>query len=80
MGQVIAKNKDEWFSVTGASLFLGVAAGTVRRHADIGSLPCTRNSSNARQFRRTDLERFRCKHHHLGNPRRSDGCIAGRAP
>jgi DNA-binding transcriptional MerR regulator len=54
--------KDDLYSVTGASLFLSVAATTVRRHADSGLLPCIRDSANVRLFKRSDLERFRRKH------------------
>ena len=67
---------NEIFGVTGASIFLGLAACTIKRHADTGLLPCTRDSSNKRLFRRADLVRFRRKH--KGNNQRrlggSDTC------
>jgi DNA-binding transcriptional MerR regulator len=62
VGHVVTNNSDELLSVTGASIYLKLAADTVRRYADEGRLPCVRNSVNARQFRRRDLERYRRKH------------------
>jgi DNA-binding transcriptional MerR regulator len=55
-------DNDKLLSVTGASIFLEVAACTIRRHADSGLLPCIRDSANVRLFKRSDLERFRRKH------------------
>jgi predicted site-specific integrase-resolvase len=72
VGRVATTNEHELFSVTGASIFLQIAADTVRRHADNGLLPCIRNSSNARHFKRTDLERYGRKHPR-GNGRPCNG-------
>jgi DNA (cytosine-5)-methyltransferase 1 len=65
-------NESKLFGVTGASIFLGVAACTIKRHANSGLLPCMRDSSNKRLFRLADLKRYRRKHP-SGNGRRCNG-------
>jgi DNA-binding transcriptional MerR regulator len=59
-------NEPKVFGVTGASIFLGIAACTIKRHANSGLLPCSRDSSNKRLFKRADLEKFKRKHQ-VGN-------------
>jgi len=53
------KNSNDLFGITGASIFLGIAVATIRRNVAAGKLPCVRDSSNKRLFKRKALEAFK---------------------
>jgi hypothetical protein len=52
--------------LSGAAGFLGCDGRTVSRHADARRLPCVRDSSGKRLFKRSDLKKFK-RTHRIGN-------------
>ena len=65
MAKVAAKN-DEVLGRTGAASILGCDIRTLNRHADVGNLPCVRDSSGKRLFKRSDVEQFK-RSNRIGN-------------
>lgn len=60
------KDDAKVFGLSGAANFLGCDGRTVTRHANARRLPCTRDSSGKRLFKRSDLEKFK-RSHRIGN-------------
>jgi len=56
----VATRKDEKiYGISGAAAYLSCDARTVRKYADSGQLPCTKDSIGRRLFKQADLEIFR---------------------
>lgn len=65
-------NRDEvLMTVSDAARLLGIAANTLRTHANAGKLPCVRSSAGERMFKRGDVIRFREERHMKGVRRKS---------
>lgn len=64
-------NRDEvLMTVSDAARLLGIAANTLRTHANAGRIPCIRSTGGDRMFTRADVEAFRDARHQ-GARRRS---------
>ena len=59
----------EWLTLGGASDYLGVAKGTLRRWADEGRVPAFYTPGGHRRFRRPDLDAFLERFGPAGRPR-----------
>jgi len=59
-------NAAKFFGLSGAASFLGCDGRTVRRYANGGRLPCTKDASGKRLFALSALIKFK-RTHHIGN-------------
>jgi excisionase family DNA binding protein len=60
--KVASNINDDLLGTSGAASILQCSEATIRKHADTGRLPCIRDSSNKRLFKRTAVEAYKRKH------------------